>query len=174
MRLLLALLILLCPLAAHAQIVVGTQTSNAVPIYAGNPVTQNLIGSVTVNALAGEVYLVIFESEIAPYSAPCGVASACLLWQPMAVTTAIYAGPTLPAKTIGLPAGAVVIAKVQGVDISVNDHDYYSALSRPALYQATADGPVTFGVYAWGFSNPGGFSAIVYPGTFSLRAVRLQ
>jgi hypothetical protein len=187
MKTLLVALLLCCATEASAQLIEGVQTSTAVPIFAGNPVIKNLIGSVTLDARIGEVYAVSFEAELAPYGARCvtlygHVVHACLLWEPMAVTTGIFAFQGSAPQTVAAgpgrlaPANATVVGPAQGRDIAVSEHDYYSPVSRTVLYQATATGPVTIGVYSWGFSSAypsGSVSAVVYPGTFSLRAVRL-
>ena len=189
-RLVFVLLLFLLAGPASAQVLEGTQSSIAVPIYAGNPVTKNLLGSVTIDVRVGQVYAVTFEAEIAAYNAKCvtfyggKMVPACLLWQPMAVTTALFAfaATSAPQSVVAphgvvAPANAAVIGRAQGRDIAVGEHDYYSPISRTVFYEADHDGPVTIGVYGWGFSSAyasGSVSATVYPGTFSIRAVKVQ
>lgn len=176
--LLLGLILIASP--AWGQLIEGTQTSALIPISTGNPVTKQLIGSVTVNALAGQTCLIVTHAEPAAMAGPC--AYACLLPYPLAVTSAIYAfasytAPNTAVTATGMtaPLGAVTIANVQGQDISVADHNYYATISRPGLYQTAADGPLTFGVYMWGYSSDAGpgATAWVYPGTFRVQAVCL-
>lgn len=162
------------------QLVEGAQVSSRVPLYTGNPVSKQLLGSVTVQATAGDVFLVVVHAETEPAYWP-GCTYAALIPYAHAVTSALYAfqgaAPLTATVANGMtaPTGGLTVANTQGRDVSVAESDYYSPISRPGLYQATQDGPVTFGFYMWGYSTDAkpGDAACIFPGTFRIQAVRL-
>lgn len=176
-------LLTLLAVSAEAQIIPGLQTSQALPIGAAAPYRQNLIASVRLDdALADQVYLIVFNAQVSPYYANTCPASCRVLPYEMAATTAIYAfDDTAPAfimvspRPCFPPATINVVAPCQGEDISTT-YNYYSKVSRSALYQPASDGPVVIGLYGWGLSfyaRPGD-AAWVNPVTVKVQAVRLQ